>query len=77
MSMNGASNVRPDRYDRKAVTEQLRYGGVLQAAKRCLTDSPGLWDDSGASQVVQVSRAGYPVRINHQECTFLGLSKPL
>jgi len=37
-----------DRYDRKAVTEQLRYGGVLQ--------------------VVQVSRAGYPVRINHQEC---------
>mmetsp|Transcript_41452 Transcript_41452/g.119997 ORF Transcript_41452/g.119997 Transcript_41452/m.119997 type:complete len:1693 (+) Transcript_41452:127-5205(+) len=38
----------PDRYDRKAVTEQLRYGGVLQ--------------------VVQVSRAGYPVRINHQEC---------
>mmetsp|Transcript_46607 Transcript_46607/g.134896 ORF Transcript_46607/g.134896 Transcript_46607/m.134896 type:complete len:1333 (-) Transcript_46607:65-4063(-) len=38
----------PDRYDRKAVTEQLRYGGVLQ--------------------VVQVSRAGYPVRVNHQEC---------
>jgi len=38
----------PDRYDRKGVTEQLRYGGVLQ--------------------VVQVSRAGYPVRINHQEC---------
>mmetsp|Transcript_124923 Transcript_124923/g.266607 ORF Transcript_124923/g.266607 Transcript_124923/m.266607 type:complete len:1729 (-) Transcript_124923:634-5820(-) len=38
----------PDRYDRKNVTEQLRYGGVLQ--------------------VVQVSRAGYPVRINHQEC---------
>lgn len=38
----------PDRYDRKAVTEQLRYGGVLQ--------------------VVQVSRAGYPVRINHKEC---------
>jgi len=37
-----------DRYDRKAVTEQLRYGGVLQ--------------------VVQVSRAGYPVRINHQDC---------
>lgn len=37
----------PDRYDRKAVTEQLRYGGVLQ--------------------VVQVSRAGYPVRISHQE----------
>jgi len=37
-----------DRYDRKAVTEQLRYGGVLQ--------------------VVQVSRAGYPVRINHHEC---------
>jgi len=37
-----------DLYDRKAVTEQLRYGGVLQ--------------------VVQVSRAGYPVRINHQEC---------
>ncbi|CAJ1340206.1 unnamed protein product [Effrenium voratum] len=37
-----------DKYDRKAVTEQLRYGGVLQ--------------------VVQVSRAGYPVRINHQEC---------
>ena len=25
------SLVRPDRYDRKAVTEQLRYGGVLQA----------------------------------------------
>lgn len=38
----------PDRYDRKGVTEQLRYGGVLQ--------------------VVQVSRAGYPVRIDHQEC---------
>lgn len=38
----------PDLYDRKSVTEQLRYGGVLQ--------------------VVQVSRAGYPVRINHQEC---------
>eukprot|EP00927_Polykrikos_kofoidii_P034051 TRINITY_DN28881_c0_g1_i1.p1 TRINITY_DN28881_c0_g1~~TRINITY_DN28881_c0_g1_i1.p1 ORF type:complete len:1724 (+),score=363.79 TRINITY_DN28881_c0_g1_i1:63-5234(+) len=38
----------PDSYDRKGVTEQLRYGGVLQ--------------------VVQVSRAGYPVRINHQEC---------
>mmetsp|Transcript_132997 Transcript_132997/g.248717 ORF Transcript_132997/g.248717 Transcript_132997/m.248717 type:complete len:1710 (-) Transcript_132997:151-5280(-) len=38
----------PDKYDRKSVTEQLRYGGVLQ--------------------VVQVSRAGYPVRINHQEC---------
>jgi len=38
----------PDLYDRKGVTEQLRYGGVLQ--------------------VVQVSRAGYPVRINHQEC---------
>jgi len=38
----------PDRYDRKGVTEQLRYGGVLQ--------------------VVQVSRAGYPVRINHAEC---------
>lgn len=38
----------PDRYDRKGVTEQLRYGGVLQ--------------------VVQVSRAGYPVRINHKEC---------
>eukprot|EP00928_Gymnodinium_smaydae_P001541 TRINITY_DN1055_c0_g2_i1.p1 TRINITY_DN1055_c0_g2~~TRINITY_DN1055_c0_g2_i1.p1 ORF type:complete len:1702 (-),score=425.04 TRINITY_DN1055_c0_g2_i1:219-5324(-) len=37
----------PDLYDRKGVTEQLRYGGVLQ--------------------VVQVSRAGYPVRINHQE----------
>ncbi|CAK0865370.1 unnamed protein product, partial [Prorocentrum cordatum] len=37
-----------DSYDRKSVTEQLRYGGVLQ--------------------VVQVSRAGYPVRINHQEC---------
>jgi len=37
----------PDRYDRKAVTEQLRYGGVLQ--------------------VVQVSRAGYPVRVNHKE----------
>merc|ERR1719201_1445940 len=37
-----------DRYDRKGVTEQLRYGGVLQ--------------------VVQVSRAGYPVRINHQDC---------
>jgi len=38
----------PDLFDRKGVTEQLRYGGVLQ--------------------VVQVSRAGYPVRINHQEC---------
>jgi myosin heavy subunit len=38
----------PDKYDRKAVTEQLRYGGVLQ--------------------VVQVSRAGYPVRISHREC---------
>jgi len=38
----------PDLYDRKSVTEQLRYGGVLQ--------------------VVQVSRAGYPVRVNHQEC---------
>jgi myosin heavy subunit len=38
----------PDLYERKSVTEQLRYGGVLQ--------------------VVQVSRAGYPVRINHQEC---------
>merc|ERR1719487_2650831 len=38
----------PDKYDRKGVTEQLRYGGVLQ--------------------VVQVSRAGYPVRINHKEC---------
>jgi myosin heavy subunit/signal recognition particle receptor subunit beta len=38
----------PDQYDRKGVTEQLRYGGVLQ--------------------VVQVSRAGYPVRVNHQEC---------
>eukprot|EP00933_Yihiella_yeosuensis_P053397 TRINITY_DN5162_c1_g1_i1.p1 TRINITY_DN5162_c1_g1~~TRINITY_DN5162_c1_g1_i1.p1 ORF type:complete len:1220 (+),score=306.13 TRINITY_DN5162_c1_g1_i1:2-3661(+) len=38
----------PDIFDRKGVTEQLRYGGVLQ--------------------VVQVSRAGYPVRINHQEC---------
>lgn len=37
-----------DVYDRKGVTEQLRYGGVLQ--------------------VVQVSRAGYPVRINHKEC---------
>jgi len=37
----------PDKYDRKAVTEQLRYGGVLQ--------------------VVQVSRAGYPVRVNHKE----------
>eukprot|EP00427_Karlodinium_veneficum_P009223 CAMPEP_0169080892 /NCGR_PEP_ID=MMETSP1015-20121227/10721_1 /TAXON_ID=342587 /ORGANISM="Karlodinium micrum, Strain CCMP2283" /LENGTH=1694 /DNA_ID=CAMNT_0009140647 /DNA_START=1 /DNA_END=5085 /DNA_ORIENTATION=+ len=39
---------KPDIYDRKGVTEQLRYGGVLQ--------------------VVQVSRAGYPVRINHEEC---------
>eukprot|EP00440_Ansanella_granifera_P071094 gb/GFBE01077158.1/.p1 GENE.gb/GFBE01077158.1/~~gb/GFBE01077158.1/.p1 ORF type:complete len:1701 (+),score=509.72 gb/GFBE01077158.1/:1-5103(+) len=39
---------QPDLFDRKGVTEQLRYGGVLQ--------------------VVQVSRAGYPVRINHQEC---------
>eukprot|EP00927_Polykrikos_kofoidii_P024116 TRINITY_DN219_c0_g1_i1.p1 TRINITY_DN219_c0_g1~~TRINITY_DN219_c0_g1_i1.p1 ORF type:complete len:1712 (+),score=344.09 TRINITY_DN219_c0_g1_i1:102-5237(+) len=38
----------PDLYDRKGVTEQLRYGGVLQ--------------------VVQVSRAGYPVRISHAEC---------
>merc|ERR1719201_2590149 len=37
----------PDIYDRPSVTEQLRYGGVLQA--------------------VQVSRAGYPVRINHKD----------
>merc|ERR1719160_2163979 len=37
-----------DVYDRPHVTEQLRYGGVLQ--------------------VVQVSRAGYPVRINHVDC---------
>ena len=37
----------PDVYDRPSVTEQLRYGGVLQA--------------------VQVSRAGYPVRINHAD----------
>ena len=27
-------SARPDRYDRKAVTEQLRYGGVLQAETR-------------------------------------------
>merc|ERR1719265_1969946 len=39
---------QPDIYDRPHVTEQLRYGGVLQ--------------------VVQVSRAGYPVRINHVDC---------
>lgn len=38
----------PDHYDRRSVTEQLRYGGVLQ--------------------VVQVSRAGYPVRISFREC---------
>lgn len=37
----------PDEFERKAVTEQLRYGGVLQA--------------------VQVSRAGYPVRLLHHE----------
>eukprot|EP00923_Selenidium_pygospionis_P020577 GHVN01035523.1.p1 GENE.GHVN01035523.1~~GHVN01035523.1.p1 ORF type:complete len:1282 (-),score=179.66 GHVN01035523.1:2011-5454(-) len=37
-----------DFFDRKSVTEQLRYGGVLQA--------------------VQVSRAGYPVRVLHQVC---------
>eukprot|EP00923_Selenidium_pygospionis_P051384 GHVN01089204.1.p1 GENE.GHVN01089204.1~~GHVN01089204.1.p1 ORF type:complete len:1366 (+),score=163.96 GHVN01089204.1:999-5096(+) len=37
-----------DRFERKSVTEQLRYGGVLQA--------------------VQVSRAGYPVRVPHKEC---------
>uniref|UniRef100_A0A0G4GR33 Myosin motor domain-containing protein n=1 Tax=Chromera velia CCMP2878 TaxID=1169474 RepID=A0A0G4GR33_9ALVE len=37
----------PDEFDRKSVTEQLRYGGVLQA--------------------VQVSRAGYPVRVAHTE----------
>ena len=36
-----------DVYDRPAVTEQLRYGGVLQ--------------------VVQVSRAGYPVRVSPEE----------
>ena len=35
----------PDIYDRSSVTEQLRYGGVLQA--------------------VQVSRAGFPIRVNH------------
>ena len=37
-----------DLYHRPSVTEQLRYGGVLQA--------------------VQVSRAGYPVRLPHEEC---------
>lgn len=37
-----------DFYDRKSVTQQLRYSGVLQA--------------------VQVSRAGYPVRMGHLEC---------
>ena len=37
----------PDIYDRVSVTEQLRYGGVLQA--------------------VQVSRAGYPIRITHMD----------
>jgi WD40 repeat protein len=36
-----------DIYDRMSVTEQLRYGGVLQA--------------------VQVSRAGYPIRITHMD----------
>eukprot|EP00392_Amoebophrya_sp_AT5.2_P004904 g4913.t1 len=36
-----------DVYDRPGVTEQLRYGGVLQ--------------------VVQVSRAGYPVRVKPQD----------
>lgn len=36
-----------DIYDRLSVTEQLRYGGVLQA--------------------VQVSRAGYPIRITHMD----------
>lgn len=36
-----------DTYDRPSVTEQLRYGGVLQ--------------------VVQVSRAGYPVRLPPEE----------
>ena len=38
----------PDVYDRPSVTEQLRYGGVLQA--------------------VQVSRAGFPVRVTHLDC---------
>lgn len=38
---------RPDEFERRTVTEQLRYGGVLQA--------------------VQVSRAGYPVRLPHHE----------
>lgn len=37
----------PSMFDRVAVTEQLRYGGVLQA--------------------VQVSRAGYPVRLSHRD----------
>ncbi|EEA08336.1 myosin head family protein [Cryptosporidium muris RN66] len=37
----------PDQFDRKSVSEQLNYSGVLQA--------------------IQVSRAGYPVRFNHQE----------
>eukprot|EP00928_Gymnodinium_smaydae_P088572 TRINITY_DN72642_c0_g1_i1.p1 TRINITY_DN72642_c0_g1~~TRINITY_DN72642_c0_g1_i1.p1 ORF type:complete len:1245 (-),score=276.03 TRINITY_DN72642_c0_g1_i1:210-3944(-) len=37
-----------DTYDRRSVTQQLRYSGVLQA--------------------VQVSRAGYPVRLTHREC---------
>lgn len=37
----------PDAFDRIAVTEQLRYGGVLQA--------------------VEVSRAGYPVRLSHRD----------
>lgn len=40
----------PEVFDRKNVTEQLRYGGVLQA--------------------VQVSRAGYPVRLAHREAYF-------
>lgn len=37
----------PDEFERSTVTEQLRYGGVLQA--------------------VQVSRAGYPIRLPHDE----------
>lgn len=37
----------PDEFERPGVTEQLRYGGVLQA--------------------VQVSRAGYPVRLPHRD----------
>ncbi|CAK9038400.1 Unconventional myosin-X [Durusdinium trenchii] len=46
MTINSADH---DSRQLQGVTEQLRYGGVLQ--------------------VVQVSRAGYPVRINHQDGT--------